>query len=486
MVEQYGSLMIVLSLLVLGGFGTVVGYQRKLDGLLVGGVWLLLSGLCLLRGFTDPGFNWPRFITALIVVVVVALAVGVARKHRLTVMMGAAWAWFWFAAIRGYARGGWIGVLLITLPACVLASVALYLVSQYTLPLNDERQRSYALRSLITFVTGTNGPHVLLRRNLKGVVDIERPKGLPQTKPSKVLSGPGVVLSSCDQVAVVSDGVQFKGVRVPGLSFIGAHDNVTQTIDLRTQMRTFTVPARTKDGIEVEVTAFASFRLDSGGALPRLGQAFPLRAKAAFQAIHHAQLIEHVSDENAIERTKVRPWDDLPKALGTRVVRDIVADFRFDDLCAPYYAAYDPIHRASTEFRRRLRARLAACGIALETADIGAILPAEKNRREILEQRIRSWQIHWVRHIMLLQAEGHRSRLRQIGQARAQAQMNLIRTLGDRLAKVYASETPASVETISSLVLDIVKQMATQPEVQRLLPAQTMASITALEEQIAK
>jgi hypothetical protein len=113
---------------------------------------------------------------------------------------------------------------------------------------------------------------------------------------------------------------------------------------------------------------------------------------------------------------------------------------------------------------------LQSCGIKLVGGGISNLLPAEKSRRQIFEQRIRSWQVHWVRHAMQLQAQGQRSRLRQIEKARAQAQVEVVQTLSDRLIRLQETETIISSEEIVKMFIDMINQVALRPLVRRLLP----------------
>jgi regulator of protease activity HflC (stomatin/prohibitin superfamily) len=456
--------------MVAGAVLLALGFSKQRDLWFATGAWILFSATCLAMGFIFPPFSWLRFVITLALIEAVLLVGGLVSKMRMFYVIGALWAWFWFAAIRGYTRGGWIGVLLIAVPACVVPTIVLSFVSRYLLPLRDPGQRAQAFKSLLTFVLGTNFPYYVVKSNEWGLDKIEHQTRIGGSAFGALLAGPGVALSSCDHAPIVSDGVTFKGVKTPGVSFIGFADSVPQAVDLRTQLRAFFVEARTKDGIGVKVLAFAPFHIDCGIDIPRLGQPFPFRAQAAFKALHKAQLIEHTDKGQVPERMEAHLWDDLPRVIGTRVLRDIIAKYRFDDLCAPYKLADDPRDEIVKEFKNQLGNELQSCGIKLVGGGISNLLPAEKSRRQIFEQRIRSWQVHWVRHAMQLQAQGQRSRLRQIEKARAQAQVEVVQTLSDRLIRLQETETIISSEEIVKMFIDMINQVALRPLVRRLLP----------------
>lgn len=430
--------------------------------------------------------DWLPFILILVLITVAALAAGFLLKTRLFIVFGALWAWFWLATLRGYARGGWVGVLLVSVPACIVPFIVLRVVSHYLLPLREPGQRGQAFKGLLTFVMGTNYPYYIIRSDEWDKSKVGHQTQMGGSAFGLLLAGPGVVISRCDHAPVVSDGVKFKGVKTPGVSFTAFADSVPQAIDLREQLRAFTVEARTKDGIGVKFLAFTPFRIDPGEEMPRLGQPFPFRASAAFKALHQAQLIEHTGKGQVPERMEVRLWDDLPRVLGTRILRDIIAEYRFDDLCAPYQLAEDPRTQIAKDFRERLSNELKECGIKLVGGGVSNLLPAEKNRRQIFEQRIRNWQVHWVRHVMQQQAEGQRSRLRQIEKARAQAQVEAIQAISNRLAQLQETEAVISPEEIVALFINVIERMAMRPWVRRLLPAGFTDSVEAIDQQAKK
>jgi regulator of protease activity HflC (stomatin/prohibitin superfamily) len=315
---------------------------------------------------------------------------------------------------------------------------------------------------------------------------VEQQKEMGGRPFSQILAGPGVVISRCDHAPVISDGVKFKGVRHPGASFLGFADRVAQAIDLREQLRAFTVEARTKDGIGVSVPASAAFRIDCGEAQPELGQPFPFRARSAFLALHKAQFIEHLGKGQVPERMETHYWDDLPRVLGMRILRNIIAEYRFDDLCAPYRLADDPRQEIIKRFREELRKALKGYGIQLVGGGIGNILPAEEKSRQIFEQRIRAWQAYWIRRVMQRQAEGQRSRMRQIEKARAQAQVEAIRAISDRLIRLKEGRGAVSPEEIVNLFIDVIQTMAVQPLARRLLPKSALEPLGEARRKIGK
>lgn len=286
---------------------------------------------------------------------------------------------------------------------------------------------------------------------------------LPGDPLAQFASGQGVILTDCDMAVAVSTGMKFKGVLGPGLIFTDFAERPTQTVDLRPQLRAFWVQAMTRDGIQVKVLAFTPFQIDRGDQQPQLGEPFPFRRSAAFKAIHaQMRLLPESSDQEKLS------WDEIPRLLGTRILQDILSRYRFDDLYAPYGLGEEPPRLAiAREFRERLKRELEPLGIQLLGGGISNILPVKE---EVMRERIRTWQAEWVRQILVRQAESQRERLWRIEQARAEAQANLILTLGERLAELDRSESPVSPEEVVREFLRVLEEMAQQPMMRRYLP----------------
>ena len=471
--------LISLVLTLIGAFIAMAGYSKQKDLWLVGGGWLFLSGYCFTIGFT-PSFDLLRLILALATPALLLIVVGLITGRRLGLVAAGIWTWSWATAITGYIIGDWYGALLISIPTFAGTAIVLYKITGYLLPLREERQHPQALRAFLMFLIGNHYPHWMIHSDEWRLNKVEMQAQVGGSAFAPMLAGPGVVISRCDHTAIVSDGVDFNGAKPPGLNFTGYAENVPQAFDLRVQLRAFQVEGRTKDGIGIKVLAFTPFQLDCGSEIPRLGEPFPYRASSAFKAYHKAQRIEHAGKGQVPERTESMLWVDLSEQIGTRILRDILAKYRFDDLCAPFRLAEDPRTKIAEEFKYRLKKELKPCGINLVGGGISNLLPAEESRRQIFEQRIRSWQVRWVRRAMELQAEGQRSRLRQIEKARAQAQVEAIQAISDRMAKIEDMQGGVSSEDIFSLFIDVISQMAVRPLVRRLLPEDVAESVGSM------
>jgi len=402
------------------------------------------------------------------------------KKWPIAALLIFAWFCWYTAGIIHHGQGG-VSVLMpaTLLLAWLLFGPGLWLVAGYLLPPSAHDRRWEALRCLLTFTIGTNYPYYVITderyeddslvKRVSGnlfIRSVHLPGGImvPPT-------GPGLVLSSCDHAVVITDGLEFKGAQGPGVVFTGWADRPVQAIDLRQQLRAFTVQALTKDGIAVKVLVFVLFQIEAGGEKPVLGRPFPYRKSAVFKAFY-AQKVEHLAGE-----TKKRKWHELPEMVARRAVQSIIAEYTLDELCAPYdlyEPGEDPRSRIIKKLKEQLERELTPLGIHVVGGSIGNLLPADE---AVLQQRIASWQADWARRIMLRQAEGQADRLRMVEQARAEARTSMILALGKRMEQLGMAGAVVSAEVVAGWFLEALQGMAQQPSVQQLLPRETIATM---------
>ena len=329
---------------------------------------------------------------------------------------------------------------------------------------------------LLDVLLGQNYPFWMVTDEPREEDKIEQ-RGKGDALPTIPPFGTGIIISGCTHAVAVSNGLQFKGAQGPGLSFTGFAERPMRTLDLRPQLRAFTVQGLTRDGIQVKVLAFTPFQIDRGDQLPRLGEPFPYRKNAAFRAVH-AQMMALPGTPDPSQR----PWDELPQLYGTRILQDILSQYDFDDLYRYDPGQEPPRVRIAREFRERLKAALEPFGIQLIGGGISNLLPVKE---EVLKERVRNWRAEWVRRILVKQAEGQRERLWRIEQARAEAQAHLILALGEQLAELDRPDTPATPEKVLQQFLRILEEMTQQPMMRRYLPRETSEDLRRLEANIA-
>jgi hypothetical protein len=446
-------------------------------------------------------------------------------------LLPAVWLYYWVTACIGW-QYEWSGLFFFTLPTLLVAGIGFLLVVGRLLPFpeldlyrgkrtprdagtvptfHEEiqdfidlfrysqnrgarrewfEQRRKALRCLLTYALGTNYPYyAVVDEKIRYRTEEERmwltgEERLVQRAEGdrfgSFLSGPGIILTGCDHAVVISAGVEFKGAKGPGIVFTDYADEPMQAIDLRVQLRAFSVKAWTKDGIAVKVTTFIPFQIDTGKKRPALGEGFPYRLSAVFKAVQ-AQSMEHKGESQVPADISKLAWYDLPQLIGERVLRDVLSRYEFDELYAPFELYDDfgghPRAQIAKALRDKLDEELPKFGIKRIGGGISNIEPVNE---DVIERRVEAWRAEWMRGVMLQQAEGQSTRLRLVEQARAQAQTDIIMSIGKRIAQMRDVGEAARLDAILKYFIEVLEQLAGRKELRQLLPSDMDSIIQSL------
>lgn len=453
------------------------------------GVALLLMAAAIASGLAIAGVllvNWPGLLVAVLLVGGLAAIIG----HRLGAARGARflslmWLGFCVSCAVGYWVGGRWGLLAITLPANLLFWVTLYVLSRFILPVQDRTERRQAFRALLTYSLGTNFPyHVMKDRRLE-----QRVAGNPV---KAFFGGPGIVITGCDHLAVLTNGRNILVPQEPGLMFTERFQVVQQVVDLRPQLRTFPVEACTEDGIPICVQTFIPFRIQWNGQEPALGKSFPIEDDAIFQAVT-GEMVEEQQDLK-------HNWDDLVEIHATQILRDILSRFKFDDLCmalgphtsgpeaitvryasddrpVPPNPVHDPRQRIQDEMLSRLTRDVAHFGIEILDGCIDNLLPLNE---ALMTKRIENWRTKWRNRISLVQAKGEAIRANLEENARVEVEQKLLIRVSEMLGESIAQGQDMSDELMAATLVASLERMAENPRIRELLPPDTETKIAHL------
>jgi regulator of protease activity HflC (stomatin/prohibitin superfamily) len=400
------------------------------------------------------------------------------RFKPLAVFVTLAASALWIVGLRGYTGANAIVALLSLAAAGAVLALGLYFVSGFILPLSEEGQHAKAYGFLRDYIARANRPGVV-------IVAAQRQKDKVQERVagnrlSRMANGPGFVLTGCDHTAAISNGLKFKGVQDPGITFTGFGDQVVHAIDLRPQLRVFPVDAMTRDGIKIRVLASVSFRINAGHRQPEPGQHLPFNKSAAIKAVIRAQRVEHEGKGQTPQRMKQRAWDELPPLIAKRVLQDIISKRAFDGLCAPYQPGGDPPRKTlATEFCAQLAVQLEPLGIQLIEGGISDLEPADP---QVYVRRVENWQAEWSRKIMVKEAKGHAARLGILERARAEARAELILSLGRQLEELSVGRAGLSSREVLGQFLTVLEELMMQPGIRPLLPGRTKEALGSMRE----
>ncbi|MBC8492560.1 MAG: hypothetical protein H8D43_02150 [Chloroflexi bacterium] len=451
---------------VMVGMAAFLGYlsDKRLGATVLAFFAFFASGICL------GGFAWRKSLGLLIAVLLVAV-LGALLGRRVGNRRGAAfvsllWLGFCGACAIGYQADGLVGLLLITLPGMALFWIGLWRLSRRLLPLRNRSQEGRAFRSLCTFALGTNYPYCVVESG-----ELETRVGGSPFK--QFFAGPGIVITPCDHMAVIHDGLKIKAMGEPGLTFTGLFERVRQIVDLRPQLKAYDVEALTKDGIRVRVRTFVFFRIQryANNGQPALGKAFPFRRHAVLQAVCNPPA----------DSLQQYQWDEVVSIATPQILRDLIGECTFNDLCAPYEPRRDPRieiisgredvkGRPVPGLTARLRQKAKDYGIWVIGTAILNLEPVDKN---ILKERIENWRTEWQRKMTVERGKGEAAAVRSLALARAQAQAEVIRTISEGIAQIDLSDRTVLPQVIAMRLIGAMEEMASPTADQSLPPGGT-------------
>lgn len=463
------------SLLVLAGFVIIAATAAAclghlLDGGFGAGVLAVITTLA--PGLCVAAFLLSKKWWTAVVAVLLVERVGTWISKQIFKPSGVKlvrWLWFIYAATGAliYVNGDWLGLLGIGLPPLALFLAGLTFFAGYVLPIQNPDQRLRTVRSLITVSLGSNFPCYIFRDWKKK----ERPEPVVEGNTyAKFFAGPGVVLTSCDHLVVTSTRLEQNMVKPPGLAFTGSYERIQAVVDLRPQLRVFTVQAETQDGIPVEVFTFWPTQIDSGRRKPGLRKSLPFLKDAVFRAVyrqHHEHEWERDRKGKVNEEIRRLDWDDLlAQTIGPPIVKEIILDYTCDQLCSPG----DPREAIKQEIKQQLSEAMRPYGVRVVGGGISNIVPPE----DVIQQRIRNWQAHWQKEVAaeLGKLEAGKARY-SLDMVRAQVQVGLLRRIADKLSRILKNET-MSERFLALCITESIQEMLEQNPIPKEFPPGAM------------
>jgi regulator of protease activity HflC (stomatin/prohibitin superfamily) len=457
---------LILATIVASASAVLLAYliDRKLfNAVAVGGATAAACGLCVLGMHVG---NWIGLLIAILLVAFMAYRLGRSLgKQRGALFLPALWLGFCTSCAVGIWAGGAIGLLIVTLPSLAVFWGTLYGISRNLLPIAENGQAGSAFRALLTYSLGTNYPYYVVEDH----EPVERASGNPY---QRYFSGPGIVLTDAAHAPIIWDGLKFRRVSEPGLSFTERFETIYQVVDLRPQLRSFHVEAVTKDGIRVRVETSIPFKLRAGSAKPHLGSAFPFDAASIFRAAW----------KQPVEQGQQRAWDEIVPIAATRLLRKIIGQYDLDDLCARFDPVQDPRREIETALMRELRRQVRDSGIEVIGGRIGNLAPVNGG---IIDRRIDAWRADWERHIMETVGEGQANAIFELERAHTQAQASLISAIRDIVKKRPEIDPEVLTKMAALRFVEALEETASSPQVREALPSDATETIDYLRRALA-
>jgi hypothetical protein len=389
---------------------------------------------------------------------------------------------FWI----GHLIAGPVGLLTITVPATLLFWSALLIgAGWFVLPIDADEEapvtiqtRLQAIKSVLTFILNTNYPYVAL-------LDRETVTRVDGSRFNALFAGPGIILTGPDHAAAIWTGYDFKRVGTPGLSFTGPFECIRESLDLRPQLRAFKVEATTKDGIPVSVLTFVPHRLDPDlkTSCPelQLGASFPYDEDNIAKVLQH-ETVEYQRVGQGPQQSESRErgtWDTLVPRKAEEILTNILAEYTFDELCAPFDRTRDPRTEIRTRFIDTLTEDVAPWGIEVIGGGISNINPPFKgawSSDTVWRTRIENWRIAWARRMLEELGHGEARATEAYYQRKAEIYAIYTERLNRELARSEAREDLKS-NALAQRIADAVQDMLGNQLVRRALPSDVVDTL---------
>lgn len=356
--------------------------------------------------------------------------------------------------------GGFLGVLLLFLPAWLLYQLGLRLGAIFLLPVmpTDGEQRRQAGRTLRAYAWGLNCPfhreeYGELQKSEEGrkkVGGLIVPKG-----------GPGLVMTSSHYAAPLTAGTRDTRVGGHGFVFTGPGERPRCLVDLRPQSRSKLVHALTRDGIPVKVKVSVTAQIERRGA--EGDWLYPFDPEAVFAAIQ-----THGVGPEGEEEEKELGWDQIAVERAADLAQDAIARTLLDRLLeSEEEGGAPPIKTLAGEVKEELATAMAPHGIEVLGVGLGNI---EVEDEEVLKQRTEIWKASWERRRTEKKAQGEAAATRLIQGARADAQRQMIAAVTEALQQLPRTGSPVPPHIIALRFISVLEELAESQPVQELLP----------------
>jgi SPFH domain / Band 7 family len=386
----------------------------------------------------------------------------------------------------------WVFDLLAFLGSLV---AGLMLISQFVLPVQTMRERRAVFDHFMQYVSGNYGPIIFvkdgrivgrkeeLRRYGPGValvdpvsaIVIERAAARHWWAPA---ADPDEVTDETPQPARA--GPALVRAAGPGIDFIAPGERIVAALDLRRQSRGAAAKALTRDGIECSAFISVTFGLDpdperraeAAASRPaaqaeRNQPAYHFNRGSGFRAVYGVAL----GEKQAVD------WTELPLIVAVERFRDALSEYRLDELFQPTKPDVYPF----STFQGRVVSLVKEAPVLRERGLVvyGVGIGSFSMPREVLNQRIRSWQARWQKATIQQEAAVESQSLRTESRWQIDAQTMIFK---DIQALLGATDDPVARKALALMLMKSLRRAAADPRRRQRLPEETLRTIESLGE----
>ena len=368
----------------------------------------------------------------------------------------------------------------------------LMLISQFVLPVHTVRERRAVFDHFMQFVTGNAGPIIFvkdgqivgrkeeLRRYGHGVALVDPVSAIViERAAAQRWWFPAGDMDTSNAATPESNdrGPALVRAAGPGIVFIYPGERVVSALDLRRQSRGANAQALTRDGIECAAYISVSFGLDPdpsreappgsppAGRGERNHPAYHFNRSSAFRAVYGVAL----GDKQPLT------WTDLPLTVAIERFRDVLSEYKLDDLFQPTKPDVYPF----STFQGRVISLVKDAPVLRERGLIvysvgvsGFTLP-----REVINQRIRSWQARWKKASIQQEGAAASQAIRTENRWQTNAQQLIFK---DIQALLGATEDPVARRALTLMLMKAMRRAVADPRRRVKLTPEAIRAIESL------
>jgi regulator of protease activity HflC (stomatin/prohibitin superfamily) len=287
-------------------------------------------------------------------------------------------------------------------------------------------------------------------------VDVKRASFDEQRRQSVLLrvGGPGrIVVGGSDAIVTERNG-RFCRVLGSGKHSLRRFESVKAVLDLRPLVRQAQqVPLTTRDGIELRADLTVTFAIDRGDQAVTPSRPYPYSEEAVRKAAYAETVLESSGG--------VGHWDDVPLIICTSRLKNIVGDYRLDEIIFPDKPENDPRKAIYEDLKRRASTTLSQQGIELLELGLGPLRTPDS----VANKHVAFWRADWQRQERIIRAEGEAKALEEAVMARAEAEAALIQAIYEG---VHRARREGGVgygrELIALRLIEALERMAWQAQ----------------------
>ncbi len=255
-------------------------------------------------------------------------------------------------------------------------------------------------------------------------------------------------------------GIRFSRPSGPGFVMLGNREYIDNVIDLRTQLRSCSVEANTRDGIPISTNVTAIFRVKRAPTNEN-DRLYPYDREAIFH-IYYAHSID--TDQ------QTKNWSEMIAPRAAAILIEELAQHHLNDLFQDDSTAVSPFEIIKQAVKRRLEQQVSQNGIELLAVGMGHLQMPE----QIIQQRIQTWQSGWAKQIRLQRGAGDAETVRRRKSARARAQIEIINHLTHNIDAMRQAGQNNLPDIVMLRTIQALEEATTDPMTQSIIPTRLM------------